>query len=146
MKNVSSSVLRRLGGNRKGTGEVRGWKINTHYCIDFPKTSGRSKFIVRGRVHAHDSKAVAGVTRVQKVDLIVDRIAINDLCHKSCCRCRDMTQTVNSKKGVDSTGCPIGPLLPGAFRGENQCPYPKADALYGRSRGGKERRVKNNGR
>lgn len=99
MKKVSSSVLRRLGGNRKGTGVVRGWRIITHYCMGSQKTIGRSKIIVCGRVHAHDSEAVAGVTRVQKVDLIVDRIAINDLFHNSCCRCRDMTQTVKLEGG-----------------------------------------------
>ncbi len=69
--------------------------------MGFPETNGRSKFIVYVRVCAHDSEAVAGVIRVQKMDLVM---ASNDSFHGSCCRCRDMIQSVNSKEGVDSTG------------------------------------------
>jgi hypothetical protein len=97
------SVAGRLSGNRKGTGGVRGWGINTHYCMGFQETNGRSKFIVCVRVHTHDSDAVAGVIRVQKMDLVVGRIAGNDLCHGSCCHCRDMMQSVKLEGGVDST-------------------------------------------
>jgi hypothetical protein len=46
-----------------------------------PETDGRLKFIVCGWVHAHDSEAVAGVVRVQKMDLVVGKIAGNDWFH-----------------------------------------------------------------
>ena len=61
----------------------------------FSKTNGRSKIIVYMRVRAHDSE-VAGVIRVQEMDLVV---AGNESFHGSCCHCRDIMQSVNSKEG-----------------------------------------------
>lgn len=87
---------------------------NTHYCMGFQETNGRPKFKVCVGVHAHDSEAVAGVIRVQKMD-IVALIAGNDLFHGSSCRSRDMMQSVKLEGwGLILLG-PSGPLLPGAF-------------------------------
>lgn len=83
--------------------------------MGFQETNGRPKFIVCVRVHAHDSEAVAGVTRVQKMDLVAGLIARKDLFHGSCCRSRDMMQSVKLEGGGLILLGPSRPRLPGAF-------------------------------
>lgn len=67
--------------------------------MSFQEANGRPKFIVCIRAHAHDSEAVAGVIRVQKMDLIVGLIARKDLLHGSCCRSRVVKQSVKLEGG-----------------------------------------------
>ena len=85
--------------------------------MGFQETNGRPKFKVCLGVHAHDSEAVAGVIRVQKMDIVGELIAGNDLFpfHGSCCRSRDMMQSVKLEGGELILLGPGGPLLPGAF-------------------------------
>jgi hypothetical protein len=77
-----------------------GWEISTHNCMRFPVTDGRSEIVVRGRVHAHDAKTVAGVIRVQKMDLVVDKVASTNLCHGSCGHCRETVQICETRGRV----------------------------------------------
>jgi hypothetical protein len=64
-----------------------GGSVRTIVCV-----SRSSEFVVCERVRAHNAKAVAGVIGVQKMDLVVDRIASTN-CHISCGRCREMPNT-----------------------------------------------------
>lgn len=55
--------------------------ICTYNCMCFQETDGGLEIVIRERVRAHDAKAVAWVIRVQKMDLVVGRIASKFLCH-----------------------------------------------------------------
>lgn len=70
-----------------------------HYCMGFPVTNGRSKIIVCVWVRAHHGEIVAGVIRVQKMDLVVGNIPGNDLFHGSCCRRRKVMQSAKLEGG-----------------------------------------------
>ena len=82
------------------------------------------KFVVYDRVHAHDTEAVAGVTRVQKVDLKVGGVAINDMCHGDC---RWSGKAIGAGEG----GCRMAywppSLFSGAFLKRGPCPSPEVD-------------------
>ena len=121
------SVARRL---REGRG------ISTHYCMCFPETNGRLKIVVCERVHAHDLKAVAGVIRVQKMDLEVDRVASNNLCHGSCGYCRETAQICGSSR----EGASVQPVLfQQPFQSENHAHHPRLTCRTGDQRA--ERKV-----
>jgi hypothetical protein len=63
----------------------------------FQETDGGLEIVVRERVRAHDAKAVARVIRVQKMDLVVDRIASKIMCHGNYGRSREMVQLYETR-------------------------------------------------
>ena len=119
------SVVDRL---RKGQG------VSTHNCMCFPETNGRSKIVVYERVHAHDPKTVAGVIRVQKMDIEVDRVASNNLCHGTCGCCREMAQICGtSREGGEDSTCPLL-CLQQPCQGENHAHHPRLTSRTGDER------------
>ena len=123
------SVVDRL---RKGQG------VSTHNCMCFPETNGRLKIVVRERVHTHDRKTVARVIRVQKMDLEVDRVASNNLCHGTCGSCREMAQICGTLgEGGEDYSCPIL-YLQQPFQSENYAHHPRLTSRTGDQRAEKK--------
>jgi len=83
--------------------------------MGFPETNGRLKFVVYVWVHAHDSEAMAGVIRVQKMDLVVGKIASNDCFHGLLLSSSGYEAICETRRRGLTLLSPTDPLMPGAF-------------------------------
>jgi len=94
------------------------------------ETDGCSEVVIDERVRAHDTKAVAGVIRVQKVNLVVGAIPVHYLCHVDQWRRWSMDADLQ----VSMAGRVMKVLLAsarGAFLKGEPCLFPEVTSSHG---------------